>query len=565
MSRQNANQLRVFFYLLWIILSLFQAAYTELLDDEAYYWKFSTSLEWGYYEHPPLIALLIRCGFLIFKNELGARLLPTLLTVGTVFLTERLIRPKNQKLFFVIVSSVAILQLAGFFAIPDTPLIFFSVVFFTVFKKYLESDNLLNSILLALSMSLLLYSKYNGILIIVISLLSDVGIFKRKTFWFAIGIAVLSFLPHILWQISNEFPTIKYHLLERSSKSYDILHTLNYIFTQPFVFGPFIGIFFIYSLFIFRPANLFEKVMRNNAVGILAFFLVMTFKGRVEANWTWIAIFPLIYIVYSQAEIQLRMRKLIYLLFPFTIVSIMFSRLYMIWDYLPPGWKIKTEFHGSRIWTAHLSQVAGNTPVAFMNFPQQVSKYEFYTGKKSFSLNTGLAKKTQFSLWDSEYEFQGKKVLMVLDYRQKNLPSIQTSKGSFAYTFINNFRSFGNINVTPAKIWCIVSNHQPVYIGVKLNYVNKNTRDFESEIENSPSLGYVIYQKNKKIATGTTGPKISDDFFQNKEYEVMINPPPVAGEYDLYAVIKNGWLPPSIRGGHVKMIVTNDSNRIGQK
>jgi hypothetical protein len=33
-----------------------------LAFDEAYYWQWSKNLAWGYYDHPPLIAFMIRAG-----------------------------------------------------------------------------------------------------------------------------------------------------------------------------------------------------------------------------------------------------------------------------------------------------------------------------------------------------------------------------------------------------------------------------------------------------------------------------------------------------------------------
>ena len=39
-----------------LLLNLVQVAFTELTSDEGYYWFYSRSLEWGYAEHPPLIA-----------------------------------------------------------------------------------------------------------------------------------------------------------------------------------------------------------------------------------------------------------------------------------------------------------------------------------------------------------------------------------------------------------------------------------------------------------------------------------------------------------------------------
>jgi Dolichyl-phosphate-mannose-protein mannosyltransferase len=557
MTQQKVDRLRLVFYLLWIVISLLQAAFTELLDDEAYYWTFSTRLDWGYYDHPPMIAFLIKCGYSIFKNELGVRLIPSLLTVGSIFFIEKLTQPKNLKLFYVIISSIAILQIGGILAIPDTALIFFSVIFFLAFKKYSETDNILHTILLALSISLLLYSKYSGALIIAITLFSDVKIFRRKSLWLAFVISSLLFLPHLFWQIHNNYPSLRYHLIERTSKTYNISHTLNYVFTQPFVFGPFMGLFIIYSLFVFKPSNSFEKIIANNAIGVFLFFLFLTIKGRVEGNWTWIAIFPLIYIGYKQAEVQFKLKKLIYAVFPLTIISILLVRIYLVWDYLPEGMKVNAEFHGNRSWTRQLNQVAGSTPVAFVNSFQRASKYEFYTGNKSFSLNTGLARKNQYSVWNSEYEFQGKKILIVPDIFVKNFSTIETSKGTLNYSFIDNFSSFGNIKIAASKDRIKIRNDQAIHLKVRLQYLDNKLSQFYSDNDYPPHLGYLIYQGDKKIAEKKTEVIITNEMIQNaREYEVTVQPPVIAGEYKIYLAIIAGWLPPPINGSRIKLIVT---------
>ena len=65
---------RAIFYTAWLVAGLLQSIFTELQDDEAYYWVFSRYLDWGYFDHPPMIALLIRLGTSLFGGELGVRL-----------------------------------------------------------------------------------------------------------------------------------------------------------------------------------------------------------------------------------------------------------------------------------------------------------------------------------------------------------------------------------------------------------------------------------------------------------------------------------------------------------
>jgi 4-amino-4-deoxy-L-arabinose transferase-like glycosyltransferase len=95
-------------------------------------------LDWGYFDHPPMVALLIKMGYSIFHNELGVRLFFLLVNVLSLFLIERLIEKKGSFIFYVIALSLAVLQLTGFVAVPDTPLIFFTALFFLSYRKFLR-------------------------------------------------------------------------------------------------------------------------------------------------------------------------------------------------------------------------------------------------------------------------------------------------------------------------------------------------------------------------------------------------------------------------------------------
>ena len=82
---------RQLFYVNWLILNLFQATTTGLLDDEAYYWVYSRFPDWGYFDHPPMVALLIKAGYTIFANPLGVRLFIVLtLSPTTTFRCEHI-------------------------------------------------------------------------------------------------------------------------------------------------------------------------------------------------------------------------------------------------------------------------------------------------------------------------------------------------------------------------------------------------------------------------------------------------------------------------------------------
>src|SRR6195952_1108921 len=73
-----------------IALRLVSAAYTPLPFAEAYYWMWSKHLAFGYYDHPPMVALVIRAGTLIAGDtEFGVRLVSILLALPMSFAVYR--------------------------------------------------------------------------------------------------------------------------------------------------------------------------------------------------------------------------------------------------------------------------------------------------------------------------------------------------------------------------------------------------------------------------------------------------------------------------------------------
>src|SRR5690242_9086970 len=73
-----------------VVLRLVAAAWTPLTFDEAYYWMWSKALSGGYYDHPPMVALVIRAGTLTAgDSELGVRLVSILLALPMSYAVYR--------------------------------------------------------------------------------------------------------------------------------------------------------------------------------------------------------------------------------------------------------------------------------------------------------------------------------------------------------------------------------------------------------------------------------------------------------------------------------------------
>jgi hypothetical protein len=436
---------RLLFYCSWIILGLIQSRATELLDDEAYYWVYSKFLDWGYFDHPPMVALLIKMGYSIFQNELGVRLFFLLLNVLSLFLIERLIEKKDSLLFYAIALSLAVLQLTGFVAVPDTPLIFFTALFFVAYRRFLQQTSLVNTFMVGIVAAALLYSKYHAVLIIFFVLLSNLKLFRYYQTYLAGVIAFLFFIPHLLWQYQHDWISFRYHLFESNVNPYKLSFTFEYIGGQILLAGPLAGIILLPAAFSYRSKNIFERGLKFTLAGIYLFFLLSSFRGKVEGNWTSPAIVPLIVLSHNFLAERQTWRKWLLRLLPVTMILVLFARIVMIVDILPVK-AIRERYHGWNDWPPLMKEKTKGLPVVFENSYQRASKYWFYTGQLSYSLNFYRERRNNYNFWPIEDSLLGKPVY-ILDIH--NPDSFQTripiALGTLNYKYDSAFASFAKV------------------------------------------------------------------------------------------------------------------------
>ena len=507
------------------------------------------------FDHPPMIALLIKAGYLLFPNELGVRFFIILFSTGTIFLIEKTLQPANRGLFYIIVASMGILQIGGMIAVPDIPLLFFSASFFWLYKRYLEQDKLVNSLLLALNIALLMLSKYHGILIIGFTLLSNLKLLQKKSFWIIVVISFLFMIPHIYWQYKNDWVSVYYHLFERSPEPYEFSQTLQYVLSQLALPGSLTIILLWYFGFRARSKDLFEKALKFNLVGIYFFFFVMSFKARIEANWTVPIFIPLIILAYQQSYLNQKAKKLYGIFFVISMVIIFAARIFLLVDFLPRSSSFKPEFHKWDKWAWQIHQVAGNLPVVFENSYQKPSKYEFYTHETAFTINSPSYRKSIFDYRNTENELQGEKVILFSGGHFEGCDSLLTSRGISYYKEINNFRLFSKIKILAEKDNYSMKAGTPIQVTFSL----KNTEDILADFDSNPELRSYIYYEffkdGKLFYFQKTDFQLTNQTSFDKPYQFKIIPPEEKGIYELSISIKTGYLPPTINGRKIKVEV----------
>src|SRR5579872_6514790 len=128
-----------------VVLRLVAAAWTPLTFDEAYYWTWSKYLSGGYYDHAPMVALVIRAGTMIAgDNEFGVRLVSILLALPMSFAVFRsatiLFGNIRVAATATVLLNVTLMAAVGTMIVtPDSPLLVTSSFVLLALAKVLES------------------------------------------------------------------------------------------------------------------------------------------------------------------------------------------------------------------------------------------------------------------------------------------------------------------------------------------------------------------------------------------------------------------------------------------
>ena len=482
--------------LLFFVINVLQSYFTNLFEDEAYYYVWSKELAFGYFDHPPMVALWAAIGNLIAPGELGLRILSTISFSVMLWLVWLMVDVKEKWqhviLFFTVVVSLVFWQVFGFIMTPDTPLLFFSALFLLSYKRFLHQDSTLNIILLGFSMAAMLYSKYHGILLIAFVVLSNWKLLKNPRFWMAAIIGVILFLPHLYWQYENGFPSFLYHLKERNRNPYVVYKTAIHLVNMIAV----VGITFpvIYKAFYKQKVTGdFDRGLKYIVYGFFVFFLASSFKSEPQAQWVILILIPLTLITFPYFIKNDKPRHWLKILGGTQLAIIMILRIFFAVPSLSP---IELEPHISEQWIPELHKNTEGKPVVFVNSYRNASLYNFYTGIKTHSYSILKGRKSQYNLVDFEANMQGHDVYSATTY-VKNQPRLATRYSTNIHgKLINNYQTF-------EKVSCLIKLEE---LSVKngsneFEFTFINTYDKNITFDHVQFMGVFQVEKNKILAT----------------------------------------------------------------
>lgn len=437
----------------WAMLNLWQAASSPLTEDEAYYWMYSQCLDWGYFDHPPMIALFIAAGQWL-GGVLGVRLMTAAAQTAALWILWRMAQVQwpefehKARWFLGIGFSIVIFQVFGFIATPDAPLLFFTSVFFWVYRRFAQQASALNAVWLGLVSAGLMYSKYHGALLIGFTVLSHSALWRKWPLYLAGAVGLLCFAPHLWWQYAHDFPSFRYHLVQRSQE-FKWWYVGEFLLNILLIFNPLIWPLAWKALRAVRWSDVFERALAVNLVGFLLFFFASTFRGHVQPQWVAAVSVPMWLLVYIYVLPRRHLHRYARRVILGTLIIVVLARLLLAFSWLPlPG-----HLHQQRAFAQAVAVAAGERPVIFSRSYQRASLYAFYTGHKEvFSAGTYKSRRSQFDLWDMEAAMHLRPVLWVGGQSHPKKKYFLYEGDTITYTEIDTFYAFYKVQPLAAVL-----------------------------------------------------------------------------------------------------------------
>jgi dolichol-phosphate mannosyltransferase len=220
------------------VLRLVYAGSVELMPEEAYYWNYSRHLDFGYLDHPPMVAWLIRLGTALFgQTEFGVR--AGALCCGAVTsifvykLTRNLFGTTSALAALLLAQALPYFFLSGFLMTPDAPLAAAWAASLYFLERALIANRSRAWWVAGISLGLGMISKYTIAALVPVTMAFMLLDSQARHWWRRIDpyvaalLALVIFSPVLIWNAQHDWASFAFQTSRRLAEAHQFaLHKL---------------------------------------------------------------------------------------------------------------------------------------------------------------------------------------------------------------------------------------------------------------------------------------------------------------------------------------------------
>ncbi|HEX6860720.1 MAG TPA: glycosyltransferase family 39 protein [Caulobacteraceae bacterium] len=272
----------------------------ELYPDEAQYWLWSRTLDFGYFSKPPMIAWLIAATTTLGNSEPFVRLAAPLLHAGTALalfgVGQRLYGARTGLLACLLYSLMPGVQLSSGVISTDAPLLFFLSLALLAYVTLQQTRGWMAAAALGVALGLGMLSKYAAAYMIGAILLHLIVSREARAAWgwrsaaAAVGAFLLVLAPNLVWNAQHHFATVEHTASNAhwASQLGGLPELGGFIVSQLGVFGPIPFAVLVGGAVVLafrRRLTREDALLLCWALPPLVIVAAQAFISRANANW----------------------------------------------------------------------------------------------------------------------------------------------------------------------------------------------------------------------------------------------------------------------------------------
>ena len=287
----------IFIQFLLFLIRIYIISKTFIIDDEAYYNMYSKHLDWGYIDHGPVIAYLIKIFSILndsgFSLRIGAVLSSCILCATTYVFGKLYFDQKTGIFFSLLISANMLFHTNSTIITPDVPLSLFlilSIMGYYISYYYNKKLIYISGFFLGIALLSKITAVFTALAIATYPLIAkDLKhwIYKKE-FYLSFLIAFIVFSPFIIWNINNDFAFIRYQGAH-ATEGGDLKDFFELWLSLAILVGP---LFYYYSvLYPLKNIRFLKKIDENSSYFVyitavpLLYFMAHSMFSKFEINW----------------------------------------------------------------------------------------------------------------------------------------------------------------------------------------------------------------------------------------------------------------------------------------
>src|SRR5262249_33277283 len=268
------------------------------VDDEVYYWCWAQKLQLSYYDHPPMVAYMIRLATTAFGNSILALRLPAILASIVAFAVVAELTLWRR--FLLVALLTPLFTFGAILVTPDTPLLlFWSLYLLWMTRMHARMDGRPDRVSLGfwtlggIALGCGVLGKYTMALAVPAGAVSLLLVRPWSRWlvgyvWHGV-VAFLVALPILIFNIPEHFVPLQYQWEHATAASGSALKSFgDFIGVQVLGFGLLPFTLVPWVILRFRSRLVSDPVLRVCAVFYvvpLTIFTYKSLKGPLEGNW----------------------------------------------------------------------------------------------------------------------------------------------------------------------------------------------------------------------------------------------------------------------------------------